>query len=85
MSGINSVRKLQILYFSKKNMKLKKTIKWVKKSTLAPSSYILLVTNSKLKVFKLLQVTNSMVKLLLFFTFKLLTQGRKMKNFTSRY
>ena len=34
MSAINSVRKLQILYFSKKNNELKNTIKMAKKSGL---------------------------------------------------
>ena len=34
MSAINSVRKLQILYFSKKNKELKKTKRMAKKSYL---------------------------------------------------
>ena len=37
MSSINSVRNLQILYFSKKNKETKKSKKWRKKSELGPA------------------------------------------------
>ena len=43
MSSINSVRKLQILCFSKKNKKIKNLKKWRKKVAQNPHLYMLLL------------------------------------------
>ena len=43
MSGINIVRNLQILYFSKKNKEIKKLKKWRKEVSWSRQLYILLL------------------------------------------